>query len=440
VTKRLLASYLALTAGILLTLEVPLALIDERVQRQDLQAEVQRDAFAIASLAEDSLQFGHGAPALKPAVARYRRETNGRVVVVDRRGTSIADSAPLFPGERSFGSRPEVAAALSGKTVSGTRWSASLRTHLLYVAVPVASGGATFGAVRITYPTSAVDARVRRDRMTLLVVALAVLAGAAAIGVVLARSIGVPLRRVEETAARVGAGDLSARAPEDAGPPEVRRLATELNRTTAKLHALLTSQEQFVADASHELRTPLTALRLRLENGETEAALAETDRLARLVDELLTLARAETAAEPAGSLALEAVARGRVELWQPLAAETGVELAVRGAGGRVDAAQARVEEVLDNLLANALEASPTGGTVSVVVDRSELHVADEGPGLSEDDRGRAFDRFWSRGKSHGSGLGLAIAQRLVELDGGTIELRAAESGGVDAVVRYRQAR
>jgi signal transduction histidine kinase len=296
-----------------------------------------------------------------------------------------------------------------------------------------------FGAVRITYPTSALDARVRRDRVTLLVVALAVLAGATAIGIVLARSVGVPLLRVEETAVRVGAGDLNARAPEDSGPPEVRRLASELNRSTAKLQALLTSQEQFVADASHELRTPLTALRLRLENGDAAAALAEAERLERLVGDLLALARADVGDETATDLELGEVVRGRVELWRPLASEHGVELVVRGVGVRVRAGRGRVEEVLDNLLANAVDASPTGSQVTVLVDRTEFHVLDQGAGLSADERARAFDRFWSK-KQRGSGLGLAISQRLVRLDDGEIALESAPSGGIDAVVRYRQAR
>jgi signal transduction histidine kinase len=76
----------------------------------------------------------------------------------------------------------------------------------------------------------------------------------------------------------------------------------------------------------------------------------------------------------------------------------------------------------------------------VLVDQTEVHVADEGAGLAPDDRVRAFDRFWSRGKSGGSGLGLAISKRLVELDGGTIELRPSSPRGVDAVVTYPQAR
>jgi signal transduction histidine kinase len=436
VTRRLLASYLALTAVVLVTLEVPLGFVDERIQQHDLQAKVERDAYVIASLAEDRLQYGLANANLQPTVKRYAARTHGRAIVVDAAGHSIADSAPLYPGEKSFATRPEIVSALEGVNASGIRYSHTLQERLLYVAVPVASGGNVYGAVRITYPTSAVDARVRRDRLTLFLVGLAVLAGTAAIGVVLARSVGGPLRRVEETAVRVGGGDLDARAPEEAGPPEVRRLAVELNRTTAKLQALLSSQEQFVADASHELRTPLTALRLRLENGETEAALGELERLARLVDDLLALARADTAAEPARPLPLAELVRRRVELWRPLAEEHGLTLAAEGNGAVVRAASGRAEQVLDNLLANAIDASPPSGRVTIAADGPELHVLDEGPGLTAEQRERAFDRFWTSGKSRGSGLGLAIAKRLVELDGGTIELRRGPQGGTDATVRY----
>ena len=439
-TRRLLASYLVLTAVVLVTLEVPLAFVDARTQRQELEAHVQRDAYVIASLAEDQLQSGVPNQALLQIARRYGSGTHGRVIVVDRSGRSIADSAPLVPGERQFGSRPEIRAALAGRNVSGIRWSSTLHERLLYVAVPVASGGAIFGAVRVTYPTSAIDARVRRDRFTLLVVALAVLAGAAAIGVVLARSISGPLTRVEETATAVGAGDLSARAPEDAGPPEVRRLARELNATAAKLQAVIASQDQFIADASHELRTPLTALRLRLENGDTDAALLEAERLARRIDDLLALARADTSPEPASELRIDEVVRGRVELWRPLAEEHGLRLEGELRGDLVHVAPGRVEQVLDNLLANAIEASPVGAAVEVVAAGRELHVLDRGPGLGEEARLHAFDRFWTSGKGHGSGLGLAIAKRLVELDGGTIELRERSGGGLHAVVSYVGAR
>ena len=437
-SRRLLAGYLALTIVVLVALEVPLAIVNARTERQDLTAKIARDAYAAASLSEDALQGGvQRSPALQRIAGAYRADTGGRIVIVDHRGRSIADSRPTTPTERAFGTRPEIAAALRGQTVSGIRRSRTLGTGLLYVAVPVASNGVVRGAVRVTYPTSTLDARVNRYRLALLGVGIVVLVAAAAVGLLLARSFTRPLSSLEQVAVRVGEGDLDARASEGAGPPEIRRLAVELNRTTAKLASLLGSQEQFVADASHELRTPLTALRLRLENGDTDAALREADRLGRLVDELLVLARADASGPPATDVDLAEVALRRVEQWEPLAFECGVRLMVSGDGGIVHAGTARVEQVLDNLLSNAIDASPRDAHIVVEVRGSELHVSDQGRGLTEGQRARAFDRFWRASKQSGSGLGLAIAKRLVELDDGEIELRAAAGGGIDAVVRYR---
>ena len=350
-TRRLLASYLALTVVVLVALEVPLAIVNARNEQQDLTAKVERDAFVAASFAEDTLQLGlKSSPHLAATVRNYQRQTGGRIVIVDKNGVAIADSHPTVPGEVSFLSRPEIAAALNSKTVTGIRRSDTLDTKLLYVAVPVASGGQVFGAVRITYPTSALDHRINRYRLALAAVALIVLAVAALIGFLLARSIARPLRRLEDVAARVGEGELSARANEQDGPSDVRSLAEQFNRTTAKLDALLRSQDQFVADASHELRTPLMALRLRLENGETDAALVEAERLAGLVDELLELARADASAVTPGDLQLGDVVGRRVELWSALAEERGVLLESYGEGGTIRAGEGRVEQVLDNLL------------------------------------------------------------------------------------------
>ncbi len=452
-TRRLLLSYLALVLAVLALLEVPLGISNARSERQDLTAKVERDADAFASLAEGTLEHrAKTAPVkLVALAAHYRRDTGGRVVVVDTRGVALLDSQPTAPEDRFFRTRPEVAQALAGNVATGVRHSETLGHDLLYVAVPVASGGRVHGAVRITYPTSAIDRRVRRYWLTLAAVAAVVLAATGLVGLALARSATRPLRLVEDAADQASGGDLQARAPLE-GPEEIRRLATSFNELVATLDRLLRSQQAFVADASHQLRTPLTSLRLRIENlehglapddrVELDRAVVELERLARLVDGLLALARADSAQPQPASLDLAAIVRERIDAWTPLAAEQQVELQPELTGPlTVQATPGRLEQILDNLLANALEVAPTGSSILVAArpsrDGVELHVIDHGPGMTPEQRRRAFDRFWRGDGSPGHGLGLAIVQGLATGDGGEVELLDAPDGGLDAVVRLR---
>jgi signal transduction histidine kinase len=451
VTRRLLLGYLGLTLFVLLSLEVPLGIQNQRTEHRDLTAKVSHDAMVLAADAEDAVQAPtrRQLDALASVASDYAARTGSRVVIVDRRGYALIDTSVRFRGTESFASRPEIAAALAGKYPRGVRTSKTLQERLLYVAVPIASGGRVHGAVRITYPFSAVDARILRYWLILALIGIIVLAGAAVVGVGLARFVTRPLRRLEAAAAAIGEGELETRAPEGDGPPEVRSLAAVFNETVAKLALLLRSQGEFVADASHELRTPLTALRLRLENlppsADRDAALHETDRLRDLVDGLLSLARADAGSEGSGRVDATALMRERLDAWLPLADEHGVALVSQLDGPlQVRAAPGRLAQVLDNLLANALEASPSGGNITFSALTTppwvELHLRDEGRGLTAEQRARAFDRFWRADSgAGGSGIGLAIVRRLVAADEGEVELREASGGGVDAVVRLRPA-
>jgi signal transduction histidine kinase len=452
VSRRLLISYLALAIVVLALLEIPLGISYARNERHDLSTNVERDAVALASLAEDALeQRAPAPPAVTRLARRYQSDTGGRVVVVDAQGRALVDSESQGVGA-DFSSRPEIAAALDGTVATGTRHSNTLGTDLLYVAVPAASGGTVHGAVRITYPTSEVDERVRRYWLVLAAIAAVVLAVAVALAGGFARWIVRPLSRVEEAAGEVAAGNLNVRLPAS-GPPELRRLAGSFNEMVVQLDSLLHSQEQFVADASHQLRTPLTALRLRLENlardgdvrreDELEGALDELERLSALVDGLLTLARADRAAGTPVELDVASGLDERVDAWSALAEEQHVRLVAR-VDGRVHAlaTPGRLEQVLDNLLANALEVAPAGSDIELTAARSgpsvEIRVRDRGPGMSTEEITHAFDRFWRAGADEaGFGLGLAIVQRLVHADGGEIELQPREGGGLEAILRLR---
>ncbi len=455
-SRRLLATYVTLTVVVLAALEIPLGIQYGRSEKRDLTNRIVRDAFVMGTFAEDSLEHGRTpAPrSLTLAAADYQHRTGGRVVVVRRSGVSIVDTSGKAGRNLKTAARPEFAIALDPKrpdVATGTRHSRTLGTDLIYVAVPIASAGIVRGAVRITYPTSALDSRVTRYWLFLAAIGGIVLVAATLIGLRFARTLTRPLSELERAAAAVGAGDLDARAPLGPGPPEIRSVALEFNNTVSRLESLLTSQQEFVADASHQLRTPLTALQLRLENleravnkdsaGDLAAALAEVSRLARLVDGLLALARADAAKPAATTIDLRDIIEHRIEVWSDPAQEHGVGLERDVEHGlQALATPGSLEQVLDNLIANAIAVSPPGTAITLRGHRKgtlvEVRVRDHGPGMTAEQRSRAFDRFWRAGTpGGGTGLGLAVVHRLVTADGGSVELSDPPGGGLEAVVR-----
>lgn len=316
--------------------------------------------------------------------------------------------------------------------------------------------GVPVGLVVVGEPASVVGSRVRTIAISLGALGAGILVLAALAGWALVRSLVRPLKRVELAVADLGGGDLSARAPTEKGPPELVELAETVNVMASQLGELISAQRAFVADASHQLRTPLTALRLRLEGlaagepmppEELGAVLGEVERLSRLVTGLLGLARAEDAPLAPGIADVGELLRARGEAWRGVAEDQGVTLFCDGDGPALALVVAEdLEQVLDNLLDNALRVAPPGSSVHLQADKEDgwvnLHVVDEGPGMPPEDRRHAFDRFWTRraDPGRGSGLGLAIVARLVANSGGEVELRDGRGGaGIDAIVRLQPA-
>ena len=451
-TKRLLLSYLTITLIVLLLLEIPLGLFYSQREQERLEADVERDANVIATLYEDDLEAG--LPLDPTAAEIYAVRTGARVVVVDNDGISQVDTAADVP--RDFSTRPEMAAALDGERTAGTRSSETLGTDLLFVAVPVASGGIVHGALRVTLDTSDVSARIRSFWFALAGVAAVVLLAVAVIGWVIARSVTRPLRELTDTASRFASGDLTVTPTAVAGPPEIQALDDTMTTMALQLDGLLRSHRAFVADASHQLRTPLTALRLRLENlqshlaeverpagidDEVERAIDETGRLTELVTNLLQLARADD--QPATAVEdLRSLTRDRVDTWTAVAEERGVTLigpSGDGAAIVVRTVPGAIEQILDNLLDNALLVSPRGadgdGGTGNVRDLGTVTVVDHGPGLSDDDKRDAMRRFWRGDTSRpGTGLGLAIVDALATATGGSATLGDTAGGGLTVTV------
>jgi two-component system OmpR family sensor kinase len=240
-------------------------------------------------------------------------------------------------------------------------------------------------------------------------------------------------------------------------PDEVRPLVDEINLLFARLAEAFDAQRNFVADAAHELRSPLAALRLQVQglqranDAESKAVaarrlLAGIDRLGRLVDQMLVLARQDAAADPTGGAPIDLRTTATLAIGDvlPAAQERAIDLGIVDAEPVAvtgDAESLRI--LLRNLLDNAIKYAPEGGTVDVAIGvqqgQAVVEVADSGPGIPLEERDRAFDRFYrvTGGSAAGSGLGLAIAHSIARRHHAAITLgTSSRLGGLLVTVRF----
>jgi two-component system, OmpR family, sensor kinase len=375
--------------------------------------------------------------------------SRARVVVVDRRGRVLADTADPTAIGADFSNRPELAATLAGQRFQSQRRSETLDQEILATAAPVFSGGRVVGAVRLTQSVDAVNAAVRRTALGIAAVGIAVLIAAFFAAFLLARQITRPIERLGAAADRIASGDLDARAPVE-GSREQRSLARSFNVMTDRLSRALHAQTQFVADASHQLRTPLTGLRLRLEEaGATgdpaearhhlDAGLEELDRMSHTIDDLLLLSRTGEREGQGEEVDLaEAVLDAR-RRWARTAAARDIALEAEPDGaGTIWASRADVDRAVDAVLENAIVYTPSGGRVLVRGTRDAVEVVDDGPGLAPGEEDEVFARFRrgtaGRGGAPGTGLGLPIARELMRAWGGDARLATRPEGGTRATL------
>ena len=438
--RRLILANLALVAAVLFVLEVPLALVYSRHEHDAFDAALQRDATALAVLSGEIVEHpgDHDVVAL---ARRFSAEPAELVAIVDSAGVDLTGDNVL---SRDPGFREVLDAARQGTVRTGEL------NGIVYVAAPMSTSG---GAVLVARSDESIDHRVHQFWLVLVGLGLSVLGISLIISSRLSRWVVDPLRRLDQQAAALGQGELSARADTAHGPPEVVALAATFNEMADRLDELVTSQRRFVADASHQLRTPLTALQLRLETldphseAARDAALDEVARLTRLVDGLLSLARAEGARPVREPVSIAGVLAERHDAWLPLAIEQRIGFDLDLSSSTPVIAQlvpGHLEQILDNLIDNALDVSSPGSTVVLRCVRVgpyvEIHVIDEGPGMTEEERRDAFAPFWqsATGRRTGSsGLGLAIAQQLARASQGSLRLDRSARGGIDAVARFR---
>lgn len=461
---RLLLAMVGVVAMVLLAHDIPLADHLREVEKERLLAGLERDAFMLAGVSENLLS---GEPTtstigeLQAAVDSYAARDGARVVVTNADGALFVSSdATLSPGD-DFSTRPEIHTALTGDPATGERSSDTLGESLVYAAVPILSGHEIFGTVRITFRSAVIDERASSRSKGLIEVFFVSLVVAVGAAILVASGISRPIERLRRRTEEVAAGDFAIRADAAKGPPEVRSLARSFNSMTERIDGLMAKQRAFAGDASHQLRTPLTALRLQLERAAAmvesdpagardriEAATDETERLQRLVEGLLMMARSDGTEPDVLTVDVSAIARERAEVWESLCGERDITLATAIDEGLMARAVAHaVEQVIDNYVDNALGVIAAGTTLTLVARRGhddelgdvvEVQVIDEGPGMAPEHLAHAFDRFWRAPDAPhgGSGIGLAVVQHLAERSGGAVSLqnRTAPATGLIATL------
>ena len=439
-SRRIALVFLALIAALLVLAVVPLGVSMTVNLQSSFRYDAQASAHQVAAAAEETLA-DHRSPAPMNATIAAAA-ARGDCVAVYAADGALVTSTPC--GEAAV---PE-ARALAGRvtpdstdiTVRGGIW--------LRVAVPV-SGDEDAGVVVLARSADPLDDKITAIWGWLTMTGLGGLLLGVLLALRLARWVARPLGDLGDTAARLGGGALEVRAPTDRGPAEVRRLAATFNQMAERTQTLVRGHQSWVADVSHQLRTPLTALRLRLdvladEAGEEVAAeLAgaqeEIGRLSRLVDGLLAVARAESTVPRPAPVRVDALAVERVAAWQPVARERRVRLeAAAPAPATGYLGPGDLDQMLDNILANALEAVQDGALVRIEVEaghgaadrnRVLVRVVDDGPGMSEAAKAAAFHRYANPG-ARGNGLGLAIVHRLAAANNATVRLADTPGGGL----------
>ena len=437
-------------------------------QRENLLAQARLTAAAIGgtAISFDSPESYSQTRNVSPGIHTRLLDEGGAVVIgvplpAGENPVQVppSEDAGYVPAEELI-LRPEIQSALSGQPDTAVREVASAENRrVLYAAAPVF--GEDGKVISLVYLSTPLPPSGLPEKLIYQLAGAVLAAGilASIAGIFLARGIARPLEDLDRAAAAVSAGDLTQQVPSGGSISELQNLGQTFNQMTDSLRQSDQAKSAFIADVTHELRTPLTVIKGTVETLEDgalddlsgrgrllESMGRETNRLIRLVNDLLVLTRADASAlkldlQP---LDLDKLVRARIKILEPLASIGKINLEVIGiesnskAGVWVMGDADRLVQVVDNLLDNAIRHAPRDSVVSITLkhlgEEISCTVSDNGPGIPAQHLPFIFERFYrveaSRDRgSGGSGLGLAIARSLILAQGGNIQAESQEGQG-----------
>ncbi len=457
-TKRIVVAWLAFTVAVIGGGLLWLALIATAHDRTSFLNETEGMVRSDAAIAQDRLYYPNEGDGELLALILQAKQNGDGLFIVGIQGSGFIN--PVNQGMPPGNWTPLVTEAIAaGKLADQAQHQVDgfpdppviteNADSRVIAAFPVyaPAEAPVIGAVILARSTVSLDNDIRGVWILFGSISLVAMILATVFATAFARWVSRPLKGLDAAARRLADGDLAGRAVVDSGPPELRRLGTTFNTMAGRLEALVHGHRAVIADVSHQLRTPLAALRLRLDllaaesdpatSAELAGALDELARLSRLVDGLLAVARAENVVPVPAAIDVAEVARERVVAWHPVADDRNIALlsGVSPADGSVLAwvGEGHLEQILDNLIANALDALSPGDQVVVKATAAQsgarLVVSDNGPGMTAEERERAFLRF-STSNPNGTGLGLAIVHRLATSNGATARMAETPGGGL----------
>ena len=466
--KRLLLVLAVIGALALTGFAIPLALSTAEARTRQFVLQRESDAQRFAGLASDYVRTGD-AKRLWPEVNAYYATYGDPILVVSTRGV------PNLSAGMTVDARVDAAIRRGLRNERGSEITrlTPFRTNTELFVRPVGTGAQVNGAVVIEASTAGARQDIARAWAGVAAGWTVALVSFGVLAVGLSRWILRPLSDLsggmEQLAARLPAvpadneravnADDSQIAIRSAGPPEMRRLSQTFQRLVATVLRSVEAQRRLVADASHQLRNPLTALQFRLDlledevpasaAGDYRLAADEARRLHDILDGLLTLAAAETPtlADPTAKEGCNVVSvvTERVEFWTVVAADRGAHITFANELGddamRVCASESNLSQILDVLIDNATRHAGEHPTIVVStrmvpadgVERIEVAVDDDGPGIPEEELTKVTQRFYTTGS--GSGLGLSIVDVIVLASGGQLTLGSSSLGGLSVRVR-----